>query len=87
MVLELLTFVGLALLLEGVILALFPGAVGRTMAHFAALAPSQLRNIGFGFALVAALILMVLARFFETGGEAGMVLDFTATRHFIAGLF
>ncbi len=86
MVLELLTFMGLALLLEGVILALFPGGMGRMMAQFAALAPSQLRNIGLGFALVAALVLMVLARFFETGGGA-KVLGFTATRHFIAGLF
>ncbi len=86
MVLELLTFVGLALLLEGVILALFPGGMGRMMAQFSALAPSQLRNIGLGFAFVAALIFGVVARFFEDGDGAAMVLGFAATRHFIAGL-
>jgi uncharacterized protein YjeT (DUF2065 family) len=87
LVLELLTFLGLALLAEGVILALFPGGMGRMMAQFSALAPSQLRNIGLGFALAAALILVVIARFFEDGDGAGMVLGFPATRHFIAGLF
>ena len=87
MVLELLTFLGLGLLLEGVILALFPDGMRRTMAQFSALAPSQLRNLGLGFALAAALILMVLARFFETGDGAGMALSFAETRHFIAGLY
>ena len=46
MVVELLTFLGLALLLEGVIMALFPMGMRRMLDQFAALAPGQLRIIG-----------------------------------------
>ena len=87
MALELLTFLGLALFLEGVVLALFPDAMRRMMAQFSMLAPSQLRLIGLGLAVVAALVLVVLARFYGDGDGAGMVLGFAATRQFMAGLF
>ena len=87
MALEILTFFGLAMLLEGVLLALFPGAMQRMMAQFAVLAPSQLRNIGLGFAIAAALALALLSRFSGGPEGRGIVFGFSETRHLIAGLF
>ena len=87
MAVELLTFLGLALLLEGVILALFPAGVRRMLDQFAALAPQQLRIIGLGFAVVAVLVLVILARVANGGDAGGMSFAFPATRRFIAGLF
>jgi uncharacterized protein YjeT (DUF2065 family) len=87
MAFELLTFLGLAFLLEGVALALFPGGLRRMMARFAALAPQQLRLIGLGAAAVAALGLVTLSRAGGDGGVGGMTFAFPATRAFIAALF
>ena len=87
MAVELLTFVGLALLLEGVVLALFPMGMRHMLDHFAALAPGQLRIIGLGFAAVAALALVILARLANGGDGAGMTFSFPMTRRFVAGLF
>ena len=85
MALELLTFLGLALLLEGVAMALFPAGIRRMLDHFAVLTPQQLRVIGLGFAVVAALMLVILARLANDG--AGISFSFPMTRHFVAGLF
>lgn len=85
MTLELLTFLGLALLLEGVIMALFPSGIRRMLDHFSAMGPPQLRIIGLGFAVVAALMLVIVARVANDG--AGMAFAFPQTRHFLAGLF
>ena len=87
MVVELLTFLGLALLLEGVIMALFPTAMRRMLDQFAALAPQQLRVIGLGFAVAAALALVILARLAEGSDGAGMSFAFPLTRGFVAALF
>lgn len=87
MVLELLTFLGLALLLEGVIMVLFPAGIRRVLDHFAVLTPPQLRLIGLGFAVVAALKLVILARVANGGDGAGMSFTFPMTRRFAAGLF
>lgn len=87
MALELLTFLGLALLLEGVVLALFPGAMQRMMEQFAALTAQQLRVIGLGFAAVAALGLVILSRFSGDTGFGGMSFAFPETRRFFAALF
>ena len=85
--LELLTFLGLVLFLEGVGLALFPVGIRRMLDHFAGLTPPQLRVIGLGFAVVAALLLVILARVAYGGDGAGMSFAFPMTRRFIAGLF
>ena len=85
--LELLTFLGLALLLEGVILALFPGGIRRMLDQFAALGGQQLRLIGLGFSVVAALTLVIVSRFTDNGGEGGISFAFPMTRRFVAELF
>lgn len=82
---ELLTFLGLALLLEGVIMALFPSGIRRMLDHFSEMDPPQLRIIGLGFAVVAALMLVIVARVANDG--AAMAFAFPQTRHFLAGLF
>ncbi|MDH3242044.1 MAG: DUF2065 domain-containing protein [Alphaproteobacteria bacterium] len=87
MALELLTFLGLALLLEGVVLALFPGGMKRMMVQFAGLTAQQLRVVGLGFAAVAALGLILLSRFGGDGGGGGMAFAFPETRAFFAGFF
>lgn len=87
MALELLTFLGLALLLEGVLLALFPGHMRRMMEQFAALGPGQLRGLGLGLAVAAALALVGLSVFSGDDKVGGMSFAFPATRHLIAGLF
>lgn len=87
MLLELLTFLGLALLLEGVALALFPNHLRRMMERFALLTPQQLRIIGLGFAAGAAMVLVVLSLFSGDGGVGGMTFAFPATRRFLADLF
>jgi len=83
---ELLTFLGLALLLEGVILALFPAGIRRMLDQFAALTAPQLRVIGLVFTVAAALVLVIVARLANGGGE-GMSFAFPATRRFVAALF
>ena len=87
MALELLTFLGLTLLLEGVVLALFPGGMKRMMDQFAALTPQQLRVIGLGFAAVAAVCLIILSRFSGDGSIGGMSFAFPQTRGLFAGVF
>lgn len=87
MALELLTFLGLALLLEGVVMALFPSGIRRMLDQFAQLTPPQLRIIGLGFAVVAALGLMIVARVTQDDASAGMSFAFPMTRGFVAGLF
>ncbi len=82
---ELLTFLGLALLLEGVVLALFPAGMRRMLDQFAALSAAQLRVIGLGFTVVAALVLVIVAR--VANGDGGMSFAFPATRRLVAGLF
>jgi uncharacterized protein YjeT (DUF2065 family) len=84
--LELLTFLGLTLLLEGVVLALFPSGMKRMMEQFEAMSAQQLRVVGLGFAVIAAIGLVLLSRF--TGSEAigGMSFAFPETRAFFAGL-
>ncbi|GEM_PF-2544901 len=85
MAVELLTFLGLALLLEGVVLALFPAGIRRMLDQFAALSPPQLRVIGLCFTAAAALVLVIVARVANGGG--GMSFAFPATRRLVAGLF
>jgi len=85
--LELLTFLGLTLLLEGVVLALFPGAMQRMMEQFAAMSVQQLRTIGLGFAALAGLGLVILSRFSGDESIGGMSFAFPQTRHLLAGLF
>jgi uncharacterized protein YjeT (DUF2065 family) len=85
--LELLTFLGLTLLLEGVVLALFPGGMKRMMAQFEAMTAQQLRVVGLGFAAVAAVGLILLSRFSGDEGIGGMSFAFPQTRSFFAGLF
>lgn len=87
MALELLTFLGLVLLLEGVIMALFPTGIRHMLDYFATLTPPQLRIIGLGFAGVAALALVIVAHFADSGTGPGMSFAFPSTRAFIAGLF
>ncbi len=84
MVVELLTFLGLALLLEGVVLALFPAGMRRMLDQFAALSAAQLRVIGLGFTVVAVLVLVIVARVANGGGVS---FAFPATRRLVAGLF
>lgn len=87
MALELFTFLGLALLLEGVMLALFPDSMRRMMEQFSVLSPQQLRMIGLGFAVAAAFALVTLSLFTGHDGIGGMSFAFPATREFVAGLF
>jgi uncharacterized protein YjeT (DUF2065 family) len=87
MAVELLTFLGLALLLEGVIMALFPAGIRRMLDQFAALTPPQLRVIGLGFAVVSVLMLVILARLANGGAGASLSFAFPMTRRFFAGLF
>ena len=60
-------FLGYALLLamfvEGVVLALFPGPMQAMMAEFANMGPPRLRVIGLVSAFAAVIILAGLARF------------------------
>lgn len=86
MVLELLTFLGLALLVEGILLALFPEGIRRMMVELSGFDGTRLRAIGLIFAGGAALLLMILARVW--GDDGGTVaLGFPQTRDLIAALF
>lgn len=87
MALELLTFLGLTLFLEGVVLALFPGGMRRMMDQFAAMTAQQLRVVGLGFAAVAAVGLVILSRFSGDETIGGMTFAFPETRSLLAGLF
>ncbi len=84
MAVELLTFLGLALLLEGVAMALFPAGIRRMLDQLASLTAAQLRITGLGFAVVAALALVILAHF--ASDPDGMSFAFPDTRRFVAGL-
>lgn len=66
---ELLTFLGLAVLVEGVLLALFPGALRRMMAELALATPERLRRLGLIAVVVGAAALFVLAH--VAGAQAG----------------
>ncbi|MDX1483925.1 MAG: DUF2065 domain-containing protein [Alphaproteobacteria bacterium] len=87
MAFELLTFLGLALLVEGVILALFPAAMRRMMEQFAALPPDRLRMVGLGFAVAAAVALVILSHVADDGGGRGMAFAFPETRRLVGTLF
>ncbi len=84
MAVELATFLGLAMLLEGVAMALFPGGSRRMLDQVASLTAAQLRIIGLSLAVVAALALMILAHF--ASDPDGMSFAFPETRRFVAGL-
>lgn len=68
MAVELLTFLGLAIVAEGILLALFPAALARMMRDMSAIAPERLRWLGLFAAVAGAALLLALA---STGGGAG----------------
>ena len=86
MALELLTFLSLALLLEGVFLALFPSGVRRMLDQFDALTPQQLRTIGLGASVAAVILLTILAKVVGDGAGGAVSFAFPMTRRFVAGL-
>ena len=86
MALELLTFLGLAILVEGVLLALMPGAISRMMAEFATRAPERLRHLGLVAAIAAAAFLMVLAHLSDGAAADDARLGFPVLRGVLAGL-
>jgi uncharacterized protein YjeT (DUF2065 family) len=66
---ELLTFLGLALLAEGVLLAVFPKALLRMMAEMSQIAPERLRYMGLVSAVIGTAMLFILVR--ALGGTLG----------------
>ncbi len=81
---EILTFIGLAVVVEGVAMALFPDALRRAMAQVATLAPERLRRLGLAAAVGGAAFLLVLAHVAGDGtGDGG--LGFAAVRAALAG--
>jgi hypothetical protein len=56
------------------------------MAQFASLGSSQLRTVGLGFSVLAALVLVVLSWVSGGAENGGMVFGFPTTRAVIAGL-
>ena len=81
---ELLTFLGLALLVEGVAFALFPDALRRAMASLALMEPARLRVVGLTAVVGAAALLFFLSEFAEPGH--GGALGFWDIRGAIASL-
>ncbi len=83
MLLELLTFLGLVLFLEGVLLALFPEALRRMMLAFAARPAPWLRRHGLIIAILAAGFLYGLSVMASGDGDA---LAFSRLRQAFADL-
>lgn len=84
MAIELLTFLGLAIVAEGVLLAVFPAALARMMRDMSAIAPDRLRWLGLFAAVAGAALLLALA---STGGGSGDAvggLGFTRLRSLLA---
>lgn len=85
MAFELLTFVGLAIVVEGVLMALFPGALKRMMSEMSAFAPERLRRLGVFSCVAGAAFLFLLAH--VAGAEAGVgALGFETVRAMLSGL-
>lgn len=83
--LEILTFLGLAIVFEGMLMALFPGALRRMMAEMSAFAPERLRRLGLLASILGAAFLFVLAHM--AGANAGThALGFSAFRAMLAGI-
>ncbi|MFM2129847.1 MAG: hypothetical protein RL477_1393 [Pseudomonadota bacterium] len=68
MAIEVLTFLALGLLLEGVLFALFPGAVSRALRDIAAWPLERLRAVGLTAAVLGTLGLAGLAALAGEGG-------------------
>ncbi len=83
---ELLTFFGLAILVEGVLLALFPGALRRMMAAMALSPPERLRRLGLIAVVVGAVALFVLAHVVAARAGTGGRLGFETLRAMLAGI-
>ena len=83
---ELLTFFGLAILVEGVLLALFPGALRRMMAAMALSPPERLRRLGLIAVVVGAVALFVLAHVVGAQAGTGGRLGFETLRAMLAGI-
>lgn len=86
---DILTFIGLAVVVEGVLMALFPGALQRMMAEMANFAPERLRRIGLIASVAGTGFLFALVHL--TGDAAGGgadagALGFSAFRSLLAGL-
>lgn len=82
---EILTFIGLAIVVEGVLMALFPGALQRMMAEMANFAPERLRRIGLIASVAGTGFLFVLAHVAGAEADTG-TLGFAAFRSLLAGL-
>jgi uncharacterized protein YjeT (DUF2065 family) len=73
MAIELFTFLGLVIVVEGVLLALFPAALARMMRDMAAQPPERLRRIGLVAAVGGAAFLLILAGWLaDDGATAGL---------------
>lgn len=73
MAIELLTFLGLVIVVEGVLLALFPVALIRMMHEIAALPPERLRRMGLVAAVCGGAFLLVLSGWLaDHGATAGL---------------
>lgn len=81
MAIEILTFLALALLLEGVLFALLPGAVLNSLREIAGWPAERLRRVGLIAAVLGVLALVALAAL--AGGDGAMVFGFPRLR----GLF
>lgn len=84
MAIELMTFLGLAFVAEGVLLSLFPTALARMMRDMSAIAPERLRWLGLFAAVAGVSLLLALA---ATGGDSGNTvggLGFTQLRALLA---
>lgn len=84
MAIELLTFLGLAIVAEGVLLTLFPGALARMMRDMSAIAPDRLRWLGLFAAVAGAALLLALATAAGGSGDAVGSLGFPRVREFLA---
>lgn len=80
---EILTFLGLAVVLEGVLMALFPGMLQRMMAELSTSSPERLRRVGLVASILGAAFLFGLAHMAGTGSD-GHVLSFSAFRAMLA---
>lgn len=84
MAIELLTFLGLAIVAEGVLLALFPAALARMMRDMSAIAPERLRWFGLFAAVAGAALLLALATVGGGSGDAVGGLGFPRLRALLA---
>lgn len=73
MAIELLTFLGLVIVVEGVLLALFPAALVRVMRDMAAQPPERLRRIALVAAVCGGAFLLILSGWLaDHGATAGL---------------